>query len=170
MKTCCEHNRVESKHCWLLLLFMLCFAFAGQAQVDPHALGVRLHAGTLNGMELSYQHGLTHETRFEINVGYGFGLNSDRLIFTGTYQWVYELTDQLGWYAGPGASVGFYSLRGNANHSSQIFIGAAGLAGLQYRLDVPLQLTADFRPVVQVIPNIALQAGVGLGIRYTFGL
>ncbi|MCS6991719.1 MAG: hypothetical protein NZL95_07645 [Chitinophagales bacterium] len=153
-------------------LVCLCFLFItgmAYAQVDPYALGLRLTAGSYSGTLISYQHGLDLESRFQLDVGYGFTAQRDRLLFSGIYQRVFPIVEPWSWFFGGGAVLGFVSQPKGANNSNTLYLGPSGMAGLEYRFDVPLQLALDLQPVLNVVPELRLEFALGFSARYVFG-
>jgi hypothetical protein len=140
------------------------------AQVNPHAIGLRLGGGSYNGGELSYQHGLGDANRLEFDLGYGSNKNHHRIYLAGIYHWDWNITSALNWYIGPGASVGLYSYKGGDNNSFNIGVG--GQIGLEYdfsKKSIPLLLSLDARPMWDLLgDNRGLGWGAALGIRYTW--
>ena len=140
------------------------------AQADNKAIGLRLGGGFGGGAEISYQQPLSKENRLEIDLGlnsWGFGLN-------GVYQWVLDLSDLadgFNWYAGVGAGVGTY----NFNYGKDIYanrdfsIGVLGQVGIEYKFDIPLTLSLDYRPGIYFVPAFnGTYDGICLGARYRF--
>ncbi|MCS6917446.1 MAG: hypothetical protein RMK52_05295 [Chitinophagales bacterium] len=152
----------------LIAFFSFCFLGAG-AQVDPYALGLRLTAGSYSGTLISYQHGFDLETRFQLDVGWGFTSGRDRLLFSGIFQKAYPIVERWGWFGGGGAVIGFVSNNSATNNSNTLYLGPSAMAGLEYRFDVPLRLTLDIQPVLNLIPELKLEFGIGFGARYAFG-
>lgn len=146
----------------VLLVALVSFGFAANAQ---NALGVRLGGGQGYGAELSYQMGMG-SNRLELDLG----LNShdDWLDFnlTGIYQWTGNIAGNFGWFAGVGASLGYW---GRDEHSD-IALAVAGQAGLEYDFQaIPIQLTLDIRPKFYIIPDTDFHWGdIAFGIRYMF--
>jgi len=68
------------------LFIFLFFTGLVSAQIHPHAIGVRLSAGTETGGEISYQHGLSDKNRLEFNVGAASHRNYSLFNVSGTYQ------------------------------------------------------------------------------------
>ncbi len=145
-----------------------------KAQVDANTIGLRFGGGDNSGAEISFQHGFNDVNRLELDLGFGYSKGYDQFKISGIYQWVFNIEDGLGWYIGPGASLGLYSYNegyyGNNGYNSDFYIEAMGQIGLQYRFDFPLQLTLDFRPAVEIIPELGhLHGSFGFGIRYVLG-
>jgi len=154
----------------LLLFAALTIGYFASAQVNPHAIGLRLHgSGKYNGAEISYQHGLNDTRRLEGDLSFGFGSDYSRIQLVGIHQWVWNIDGGLNWFAGPGAAV---SLDKWDNENGFINIGIGGQIGLEYdfnQKDVPLALTLDFRPMWDFLGDHAgFGWGLALGVRYTF--
>jgi hypothetical protein len=171
---------MKTKH--LILLFALFFLSNVQSQVNPNAIGVR-GGGFLGsyGGEISYQHGFGESNRLELDLGwrshhYNNGKGNDNLWYynqfsvTGIYHWVFNITEGLNWYIGPGAQVGFYD--DYYDNNSGVSIALGGQIGLEYDFnvhDVPLLLSLDARPMFDFIGFYSGFGGGGaFSLRYTF--
>ncbi|MDY0200532.1 MAG: hypothetical protein WC951_13415 [Bacteroidales bacterium] len=155
-----------------ILCFILGAGLYSQAQVNPHAIGIRSGGnGSSNGVEISYQHGLSELNRLEFDFGFNGYTNYSNLFVSGTYQWDWNITEGLNWYVGPGAAVGFYNWRGT-DKSSGVNLGVGGQIGLEYdfnHLDVPILLSLDTRPMFDFVGyNNGFGWGIALGVRYTW--
>lgn len=140
------------------------------SQVNPHALGARFGGnGTLNGAELSYQHGLSSKNRLEFDLGFAASKNHSRSYLAGIYHWVWNLDGGLNWYVGPGASIGNYHDR---NYSNYFNIALGGQLGLEYdfsKYNTPLLLSLDIRPMWDFLgDNAGLGWGASFGLRYVW--
>jgi len=152
----------------ITIIMALCLGFYAQAQVNAHALGLRLGGnGDVNGAEISYQHGLGDKHRLEFDLGWGGNDHHNRMFVAGIYHWDWNLKGGLNWYIGPGASVGFY------NYDNSIYyinVAVGGQVGLEYdfsTMDVPILLSLDTRPMWDFLgDNAGLGWGVALGVRY----
>lgn len=147
---------------------ILIFGYCVQAQVSPHAIGLRLGGnGDINGAEISYQHGLSSINRLEFDLGFGSSKNHNRMFLSGIYQWDWNIASGLNWYVGPGATLGLYSYDNNDNYLN---IGIGGQIGLEYNFsaqNAPILLSIDARPMWDFIgDNSGLGWGAALGIRY----
>ena len=145
----------------IVLLFVAVFAlgFAVNAQ---DAFGLRFGGGSGYGAELSYQKAL-NANRLEFDLGVRLP-SFDFFYLAGVYQWKGEITDWLGWFAGPGAKVSFCK-----NHG--VGVALALQAGLEANFaDFPLQFTLDIRPEYEfVLPKECVNSfgwAGALGIRY----
>ncbi len=139
-----------------------------QAQVNPHALGLRLGGnGTYSRAEISYQHGMSDVNRLEFDLGFSGNKDYKAMFLTGTYQWVWNIQGGLNWYAGPGAALGF----ANSDDNSSFNLGVGGQIGIEYDLNTikaPLLLSLDFRPMWSFIGDSGFGWGFALGVRYTW--
>lgn len=141
---------------------MVTLATAANAQ---NALGVRLGGGQGYGAELSFQTGL-FGSRCEFDLGLNSGDNYTHFNLTGIYQWTGDIAAGFGWYAGVGASLGYWS----AGNNSDIALALAGQAGIEYKFNaIPIQLSLDIRPKFYVIPSTDFHWGdIAFGVRYCF--
>jgi len=141
-----------------------------KAQEDNKAIGLRLGSGFGGGAEISYQQPLSKDNRMELGLGlnsWGFGLN-------GVYQWVWDLSDLadgFNWYAGVGAGIGSYNFNyaTNTHAPSDFSLGVLGQVGIEYRFDIPLTLSLDYRPGIYLVPSFnGSYDGICIGARYRF--
>lgn len=155
------------KKFFVFALIFLGMVSLGHSQVKARSLGLRLGGGDVSGAEISYQHGMSNPNRLELDLGFGASENHNRIFLAGIYQWVWNLKNDFNWYAGPGASIGYYSYE-NADDNINIAVG--GQIGIEYdftRQDVPLLVSLDLRPMWDLLgDNSGLGWGVALGVRY----
>ncbi|MCB9223424.1 MAG: hypothetical protein H6582_04525 [Crocinitomicaceae bacterium] len=158
----------------LIALFFISCSFNSNAQVNPHAIGLRLggsHYGYYGG-EISYQHGFGDKNRLEIDLGARNHKYWSYLGLAAIFHWDWNLTAGLNWYIGPGAQIGFWNNRGNNGYYRGAGLGIGGQIGLEYDFnhhDVPLLLSLDVRPMWDLLyTNYTYWYGGALGIRYTF--
>lgn len=135
---------------------LICGAFALNANAQSSAIGLR--GGY--GCELSYQRMLSPSSRAEFDLGLFYA----DFNVAGMYQWVWGLDNVIAegfaWYAGVGADL----LIGN-----NLRIGALGQIGLEYNfIDIPLQISLDYRPTIFFDEDGFEGRGVALGVRYRF--
>lgn len=155
----------------VLFTFIAGFSLYSQAQVNPHAIGVRLSGdGDINGAEISYQHGMGDANRLEVDLGFSGNDLHNRMYLIGMYHWDWHLTGGLNWYVGPGAGIGFYHWD---NDDDYINIAVGGQIGLEYDFNVkgaPILLSLDARPMWDLLgdDHAGLGYSLALGIRYTF--
>ena len=137
------------------------------AQISSNALGGRLYGGdTFSGAELSYQKGLNHRNRLELDGSFGFKKDFTRIAIVGIYHWDWNIVGGFNWYIGPGASISY----DNYNENSYINIGIGGQIGIEYKFkDLPLLVSLDTRPIWDFLGDVnGLGYGAALGIRYTW--
>lgn len=156
----------------MILTLALAVSLAGAlcAQVDGKAIGLRLGSGFGYGAEISYQQPLSKVNRLEVDLGlnsWGFGLN-------GVYQWVWDLSDLadgFNWYAGVGAGIGSYNFKFNTlpDNPSNLSVGVLGQIGIEYKFEIPLTISLDYRPGIYIVPSFnGAYDGICLGARYRF--
>lgn len=168
---------------WILsIVISVSFFTFSSAQVNPNALGIRGGGGFGGnyGGEISYQKGFGEAHRLELDFGYksrkykinGKGNNwyYKQFAVTGMYHWVWNLTEGLNWFIGPGAQVGFFDdYYGN---NSGISLAVGGQIGLEYDFNmhgVPLLLGLDARPLMNFVGYYSgFDGGAAFSLRYTF--
>ena len=141
-----------------MMAAVMALCVASFARGQENALGLRFTGGT----EVSYQRTLSEFNRLEFDLGWAWNTSA----LSGFYQWDYHITNGLKWYIGPGASLGFYS----KNSVSGTSIGVGGIIGLEYNFDIPIQVSLDWRPIINfgTYDSQFGSTNVGLGIRYRF--
>src|ERR1035437_9741167 len=165
-----------------ILTLALIVSFVGvlRAQADGKTIGLRLGYPT----EMSFQSGLSNMNSIQLGLGfrtYGYGFNSNYTEFalSGVYQWVWDLkalADGFNWYAGVGASVGYYSFSYLNYGYSGVPVAILGQIGIEYNFsELPLRLSLDYRPALQIAgagngfaANGFIGDGIALGVRYKF--
>lgn len=157
----------------VILTVILGLSFYAQAQVNPHAIGLRFGGdGYSNGAEISYQHGFGSANRLELDLGFNGYKHYNNMFLSASYQWDWNITSGLNWYVGPAAAVGFYNWRGDSR-SSGINLGVGGQIGLEFdfnELGAPILLSLDSRPMFDFIgyDDGGFGWGIALGVRYTW--
>ncbi len=155
----------------LLVFAIVAFCSLGtlNAQIQPHAIGLRLGSGSVTGAEISYQQRLSIINRLELDAGFGASPVHNRMTFVAIYQWVWKINGGFNWYLGPAAGVGLY---GYDDDPDMINIALGGQIGLEFdfnHLDTPLILSIDGRPMWDFLGDHAgFGWGTSLGIRYTW--
>lgn len=147
-----------------ILIVALLVGFVASGVAQSRSIGLR------SFQEVSYQHGFGSSNMLEIDGGFfNTGLQA-----TATYNWLFPIDwDYEGswnWYVGPGAYAG---IRSNSNNNNGLFIGAAGMIGIEYNFWFPLQLSIDYRPTIALFNSTNMPFGFysntfGLGVRYIF--
>jgi len=165
----------------LAITGILFCSLATTAQVNPNAIGVRLNGdGYGNGAEFSYQRGFGDKNRLELDLGGRFHRNWSHVgIFAG-YHWVWNITQGLNWYIGPGAAVGSYQSRYEKHepyYDRGITLAIGGLIGIEYDFSVhgaPILLSLDARPLWEVFSYYDYNRydhfgyNAALSVRYVF--
>lgn len=157
----------------IILTLALIVSMAGTLSAQGGStIGLRLGYPT----ELSYQMGFSDANRIELGLGfrsygYGIGSNYTQFSFSGVYQWVWDLSqiaDGVNWYAGVGASVGYYSYNYINVKYSAVPISILGQVGIEYNFsELPLRISLDYRPGIQVTSSGGfIGDGFALGVRY----
>lgn len=144
----------------VLAILLVCFAVSAAVNAQDKAIGLKLGS---YGAQISGQMAMGDANRIEANLSFaggGLGIN-------GYYQWVNELPalgDAWKWYYGGGAGIWLGGGFG---------LGVGGQAGLEFDLQsvvpsLPIQLTLDALPTINIIGGFNFGIGGGLGIRYRF--
>lgn len=152
----------------LTAIFAFAAVFAAEAQVSKNAIGVRLGDNDGLGTEISYQRKLSKNNRLEANLGWSGSEVYDAFKATGIYQWHWNLEGNFVWYAGVGGSVGAWSTKYNNSGSH---LAVAGQIGVEYHLNIPLQIALDFKPEVNLLNNNYYNRfgrDIALSVRYKF--
>jgi hypothetical protein len=136
---------------------------------QPRAIGGRLGGD----VEFSYQHQLG-KNMIDATAGLWIGYNHASIGAVAVYDWVFPIRSwqQKGawnWYVGPGAGLGFV-LGKNIHIPVNLSIG--GQVGVEYQFWFPLNLSLDYRPMINLLgfkDNIwGNFYGIALGVRYRF--
>lgn len=152
-----------------VLLLIAAFVTIGSFANAQNALGVRLGGGQGYNAELSYQMGMGGN-RLELDLGLRSDKHFTAFNLYGIYQWTGNIAGNFGWFAGVGASLGYWNWETGHDGDGDIGLAVAGQAGLEYNFQaVPFQLTLDIRPKFYVLPSTDFHWGdIALGIRYRF--
>ncbi|MCF0163723.1 MAG: hypothetical protein HUJ92_00460, partial [Bacteroidales bacterium] len=143
-----------------------CTAIAANAQ--PRAIGLR----GCYGLEATYEHNLTNATMLQVELG---TQRFQGLTVRVMHDWVWNINSSssgnLNWYAGVGVTGGTPAFSAKTG-----FLGIAGRAALEYRFNIPLELSLDFTPTIGLalgskaaaFYHDLYTAAIGLSIRYCF--
>jgi len=163
----CNSNKMRKVIVFLVLI--LSAIFYTQAQVEPHAIGIRFGGnGDINGGEFSYQHGLGNHNRFEFDLGFSGNKTDDNMFLAGIYHWDMNISNGLNWFIGPGAVLGFHSTKVYDDYYS---IGLGGQIGIEYNFNnqAPFLISIDARPMWDFVgSDRGFGWGASLGLRYTW--
>ena len=139
----------------ILTIALSVLAFAAVASAQPRAIGVRVGGSA----EASYQHSFGNSF-LEADLGWFH----DGFYLTGIYDFILGSEGNFNFYAGPGVALGFYSNKETSGFNA----GIAGQLGLEYNFNAPIQLSLDWRPVINFIHGGFGWQGIALGVRYRF--
>ena len=141
-------------------------------EISKNAVGLRLGSNDGFGAEVSYQRRLSSNNRLEIDLGWRNSKDVGAAKIVGLYQWIWEIDNNFNWYAGAGGGLGTWSSTFEGNKNSGTFVFGAGDIGIEYKLDIPLQISLDFRPEIYFnssgYRSSNFGSDIGLGVRYTF--
>ena len=157
----------------VFLVLAMLFSALTQAQINEHALGLRLGGGDAGGTEISYQHGLSGKTRLEFDLGWRNDRYYDAFCLSGVHQWVFPIESGFQWFVGVGGQIGSWSWddKYTGNDDDGMWIGVAGQIGIEYQFsEVPLQIGIDARPTIGIV-NSNSDLGywdLALSVRYCF--
>lgn len=126
------------------------------------------------GLKIGYDVAATYKTYVSPNNALDLGVNLSGLftsnglglLVNGFYTWENELggVNGLSWYVGPGAYIGL--LLGN-NMAFSASINA--MVGLEYKFEgIPLALSVDWTPGLNLTGIAFSWHGGGIGVKYTF--
>lgn len=131
----------------LICLFFSVFSVGAFAQ--HRAIGARLSST----LEASYQREAGSSNFWEFDGG--LWMNGCGTQASAVYNWIvasphWAPKGEWNWYVGVGGGLGV--IWGNAYHQGAedvgCYVGVAGMVGLEYTFWFPLQVSADFRPIV----------------------
>ncbi len=126
------------------------------------------------GLKIGYDVSLNYKTHLSSTNGLDLGVNLSGLfnknglgiLASGFYTWEYQLggVNGLSWYAGPGAYIGLFlgdPLSFNASINAMV--------GIEYKFsDLPLALSIDWTPGLNLTGIAFSWHGGGIGVKYTF--
>ena len=126
-----------------------------QAGSENYAIGARIGYGYAGlDAEASFMWGIgPNLNRIEMDLGfnyyysYGDSYSHPGLQFTAAYHWRWNIVKGLHWYVGPGATIGTWFSK-----KLPFSFGVGGQVGLEYDFDAPIQLTLDYRPMINFHP------------------
>ena len=144
-----------------LIAAVLVLGFTVAANAQPRAIG-----GTLGyGVNFSYQNYVGGQSNMIDLVAGLWGFNGIHAACA--YDWIFPIQGGWNWYVGPGAGVGFDFV-----DKGYFALNVGGQIGVEYQFNIPLNLSLDYRPMINVLGfskgHWANFYGVALGIRYRF--
>ena len=165
------------KKIFTTLIVML--AVASVAFAQPRAIGGRLGYSE----EFSYQHSLTEGMYMDLTAGFGNLWSSwGHLDAPAAFDWTFNIKGVWNWFVGPAAGIGFgygSSYRYYSGYDGHPYLpfrlSVGGQIGFEWQFSIPLNLTVDWRPMVNVLgfanPAYPKWSGLynfGVGVRYRF--
>lgn len=180
----------------LLTTIVMISLMAGVVMAQPKAIGARLGYN----FEVSYQHSLS-SGMVEVDAGvspfitqkvYTYDASGNliphayhygRAELIAAYDWTMNLANNLYWYIGVAAGVSWgygeffntehFNKNGNLVTYRRLGLPAGAQIGLEYDFNIPLNLSIDYRPMINLF---GLRQGdftsnllnVALGVRYRF--
>ncbi len=140
------------------------------SNAQDYNTGIGLRLGYFSGVTI--KHFVGDNTAVE-------GILSSRwrgFIITGLYEWHHFDAfdaDRLNFYYGFGAHLGFWNgdyVNWGDRTNSYMVLGIDGILGLEYNFeDVPINLSIDWKPVINILGNTEFWGGDGaLSVRYIF--
>jgi len=154
-----------------VVLSLVLFASVIAVSAQPRAIGGRFGGD----VEFSYQHQLG-KNMLDMTAGLGWGHHS-AVYATVIYDWVFPIgswkhAGAWNWYIGPGAGVGVIFPKKDHDDGMRVGINVGGQVGIEYQFSFPLNLSLDWRPMVNLLgfshDHYFNYYGGALGIRYRF--
>lgn len=149
----------------------LLFTFYSSAQPYKFAVGVKGDMSTTNSdlAQFSFKNFYSESGAFEINLGTG----RRYLWLEGMMMKHIPLRNNLDWYCGAGADLGYwntnYDRKYNSSERSGFWSGINGVVGIEYTIDFfPLNFALDTGPTLRFLPETELGWKVGIACRYAF--
>lgn len=143
-----------------------------QQGLTKNAIGLRFSDGDYHSFEFNYQRLLGSNNRLELGLGFRSSDNIDAYKLTGVYQWVWNIDGGFNWYAGIGGALGTWRIgdRDDRDDSGAI-VAITPQLGIEYNLNIPLQVFVDFRPDFNLTDyrrTNTFSPQVGIGARFKF--
>jgi hypothetical protein len=143
-----------------------CFVIAANAQ--PRAIGGRIGGD----LEFSYQHQVG-DNMIDATAGLWIGHGYLSVGAVAVYAWEFPINSwkragAWNWYVGPGVGMGVMV----GNNIGSISASIGGQIGIEYQFRIPLNLSLDYRPMINALGfnnnTWAGIYGIALGVRYRF--
>ena len=140
----------------LFIIVILVSGVVAKAQYHP---GIGIALGAPSGF--SYKVFINEPTALEFTLGWTPRI----LVISGLYELHQPLAEQLTWYYGAGAHVGLSNNYPGYNDGT-VFLGADGVIGVEFKPDIPVAFSIDFRPQLDIMGRFGLTPLAQIGIRY----
>ena len=171
-------NRIALSLLTLALLLAPIQSFAGENIQSEGKFGIGLGLGyPTNGVSANYF--LKQNMSIQSNLGiwgmgsgwFGVGIRGDFLFWPGqiaSLSWA-----DVTWYVGPGLNLFYFSWTGGGSNSAYVGVGIEAPVGIGFQFKkIPLDLFAEFVPVLHIVGSVGVGAGFGvagtLNSRYYF--
>lgn len=157
----------------IITTMIVMLAVASVALAQPRAIGGRIGYNT----EFSYQHSITDGMYVDLTAGLGNAWSywgyADA---TASFDWVFNIKGIWNWFVGPAAGLGVgYGVYYRDYNVMPFRVNVGGQIGFEWEFGIPLNLTVDWRPMVNVLgfnnTHYAPYSGLfnfGVGLRYRF--
>ncbi len=154
---------------YFLLLPILFVSYFLNAQNYTSSLGVRL--GKNGGTDYAIQNAISFKYFFnEKSAGKILFDYSDNPTLGAIFEIHKPLSkiENLNWFYGAGAYIGFNDLKSISNRN---LLGAQGIIGLDYKFKtLPINLELDCKPELNIVDNLKFSLfNIGFSMRYVFG-
>lgn len=151
----------------IFFFFLFCFiaSISFSQNTYKHALGLKFPGG----FSATYKVFVTNTNNIEAQAtvwNKGFRLS-------GMYEfnfYSFPTVENLSWFVGPGAHIGFWKSQYKADYNSNADLGIDGIIGLDYKFPkIPINVSADWQPSVTLAGNAGFTPAYGgFAVRYTF--
>lgn len=147
----------------MMIAVLMVSALAVNAQDYNWAVGVR---GGWENAGITLKKGMGG-TALDFTGSWDFRSEYTRLRVQGLYEWQQNLSGGLDWYYGIGAHLGLW---GDEHNNGSFWAGVDAVLGLEFKFpELPIAISLDYRPGVNVLPNVGVGYGdVGFGLKFCF--
>lgn len=141
------------------------------------AIGLRFGNSYFDGVQASYKQFISNAGALEFNAGIAPNPNWLGLSVAGAYQHHFPIGNIPGfnWYIGGGLGISHIIADGYYTTYSGTMVGIFATGGVDYKFkNIPLNLSADYRPTINIIRPKDSYWGSGsynnfnISVRYTF--
>lgn len=149
----------------IICLTICCISNVKGQSTYNKAIGLKFPGG----VSVSYKKFVTPTNNVEAMLSAG----NKGFRLTGLYEfnfYSFKNINNLSWFAGPGAHIGFWKAQYEKDFGSKLDAGIDGIIGLDYKfIDMPINVSADWQPSVTLLGSAGFAPAYGgLAIRYTF--
>lgn len=141
------------------ILITISIILSGLVLKAQYHQGIGIALGAPSGF--SYKIFTNESTALDFTLGWTPRI----LVISGLYELHAPLADELTWYYGAGAHLGVSNNYPGYNDGT-LFLGADGVIGIEFKPDIPVAFSIDFRPQLDILGRFGLTPLAQLGIRY----